>query len=311
MRNKLILSIILLFLFSGFIPLQGQGLILQKDIVVEEGEVEDNVISFGGEVIIRGLVTETVLAFGGTILIEGEVQGTVVGFGSDIILKSTAIVEEDVVVIGGILEKEYGSTIGGDTVQFGMETPEDVREFLSEGLGGFLGTRLIPFLLVLKLISLLIWFLLAIFLAAIFPRQIAHASSQIRNHFWPVFGVGLLSIIIYTSLCVFAGFLSLILIGIPVLIALIFLGIIIKTFGRVTVFCFFGESLARAFGSKNPTTIGSVILGFVIVSFIGFIPILGSLFYLVLSFLGWGSVIRTKFGTKTTPIQPIPSVQTD
>jgi len=307
MRNKLTLSIILLFLLSGFIPLKGQGLILQKDIVVEEGEVEDNVISFGGEVIIRGLVTETVLAFGGTILIEGEVEGSVVGIGSNITLESTARVGEDIVVIGGILKKESGSTIGGDTVQFGMETPEDVREFLREGLGGFLGMRLIPFLLVLKLISMFIWFILALLLAAIFPRQIAHASSQIRAHFWPVFGVGLLGIIIYTSLCIFAGLLSLILIGIPVLIALVFLGIVIKIFGRVTVFCFFGQSLSRAFGSKNPTTIGSVILGFVIVSFIGFIPILGSLFYLVLSCLGWGSVIKTKFGTKTPQIQPAPS----
>jgi len=311
MRNKFTVAIICLFLLSGFIPLQGQGLILQKDIVVEKDDVEDNVISFGGEVIIRGLVTETVLAFGGNIIVEGEVEGTVVGLSSDITLKSTAIVGEDVVVIGGILKKDYGSTIGGDTIQFGMETPEDLKEFLGEGLGGFLGMRLIPFLLVLKLLSLLIWFLLALLLAAIFPRQIAYASSQIRTHFWPVFGLGLLSIIIYTSLCVFAGFLSLILIGIPILIALVILGIIIKIFGRVTVFCFFGDSLAKAFGSKNPTTIGSVILGFVIVGFIGFIPILGSLFYLVLSFLGWGAVIRTKFGTKTTQIQPASQAQTD
>jgi hypothetical protein len=110
---------------------------------------------------------------------------------------------------------------------------------------------------------------------------------------------------------VFSVFLSFILIGIPVLIALIFLGIVIKIFGRVIVFCFFGESLARAFGSKNPTTIGSVILGFVIVGFIGFIPILGSLFYLVLSCLGWGSVIRTKFGTKIIQTQPAPQAQAD
>jgi hypothetical protein len=124
-------------------------------------------------------------------------------------------------------------------------------------------------------------------------------------------GFGFLSIIVYTALMVFSVFLSFILIGIPVLIALIFLGIIIKIFGRVAVFCFFGDSLARAFGSKNPTAIGSVILGFVIVSFIGFIPILGSLFYLALSCLGWGSVIRTKFGTKTIQAQPAPQVQAD
>jgi len=307
MKNKAIPSLILLFLMTGLASLNAQGLIFQKDIVVDEGEVEDNVISFGGEILIKGRVTETAIAFGGKIIVEGEVEGTVVGFGADIILKSTARVTDDIVVIGGILEKESGSSIGGDTVQFGFETPEDVRKFLGEGLGGVLGMRLIPLLLVLKLISTLIWFLLALLVAAIFPRQISYASAQIRTGFWPVFGVGLLSIIVYTALIVFSALLSLILIGIPVLIALIFLGIIINIFGRVTVFCFFGESLGRAFGSKNPTTIGSVILGFILVSFIGFIPILGSLFYLVLSFLGWGSVIRTKFGTRPGAAQAAPA----
>jgi len=307
MKTKAILALTLLFLLSGFVPLKAQGLIFQKDIVVEEGEVEDNVISFGGEILIKGRVTETAIAFGGAIIVKGQVDGTVVGFGADIILEPTARVSEDIVVIGGTLKKEYGSVIGGDTVQFGFETPEDVRKFLGEGLGGVLGTRLIPFLLVLKLITTLMWFLLAVLLAAIFPRQISFASSQIRTAFWPVFGVGFLSIIIYTGLVVFSALLSLILIGIPILIALVILGILIKIFGRVVVFCFFGESLGRAFGSKNPTAIGSVILGFILVSFIGFIPILGSLAYLVFSFLGWGAVIRTKFGTKSAQIQPAPS----
>jgi len=298
MKNRFLYSLILIFMLGGVSPLLGQGFILQKDIIVEREEVQDNVVGLGGEILIKGTVTENAMAFGGKIILEGKVRGSVVGFGAEIILRSSAEVDGDVISLGGTIEKEYGSMIDGDTVQFGLESYEDFQEFFKEGLGGVFGMKIIPILLIIKLFALFIWFILAVLLAAVFPRPIVYASSQIRTQFWPVFGTGILGIIIFTGLVVFSAFLSLILIGIPILIALIFLGLIIKIFGRVILFNLFGESLSKAFGSKNPSVIGAVILGFILVSFIGFIPIFGSLFYFVLSILGWGSVIRTKFGTK-------------
>lgn len=303
MKNKFLYSLIILFMLGGVSPLLGQGFMLQKDIVVDRGEVQDNVVGLGGEILIKGTVTENAMAFGGKIIVEGEVQGSVVGFGAKIILRPTAEVDGDVVVLGGTIEKEYGSEIGGDTVQFGMDSYADIKKFFKEGLGGVFGMKIIPLLLIIKLFTLFIWFILAVLLAAIFPRPIVYASSQIRTNFWPVFGTGILSIIIFTGLVVFSAFLSLILIGIPILVALVLLGIVVKIFGRVIVFYLFGESLSKAFGSKNPTVIAAVILGFILVSFIGFIPIFGSLFYFVLSILGWGAVIRTKFGTKNSTIR--------
>jgi cytoskeletal protein CcmA (bactofilin family) len=303
MKNKFLYSLILVFMLGGVSPLFGQGFILQKDIVVEHDEVQDNVVGLGGEIFIKGTVKENAMAFGGMIIIEGEVQGSVVGFGAEILLKPTAKIGGDVVSLGGTIKKELGSEIGGDTVQFDLESSADIQEFFKEGLGGVFGMKIIPMLLIIKLFTLFIWFILAVLLAAVFPRPVAFASSQIRTQFWPVFGTGVLSIIIFTGLVVFSAFLSLILIGIPILIALVFLGIVIKIFGRVVLFHFFGESLSKAFGSKNPSVIGAVILGFILASFIGFIPIFGSLFYFVLSILGWGAAIRTKFGTKNNIVK--------
>jgi len=303
MKNRYLYSLILIFLLGGISPLLGQGFILQKDIIVERDEVQDNVVGLGGEILIKGTVTENAMAFGGTIILEGKVQGSIVGFGAEIRLKSSAEVDGDVISLGGSIEKENGSVIDGDTVQFGLESYADIQEFLKEGLGSVFGMKIIPLLLIIKLFALFIWFILAVLLAAVFPRPIVYASSQIRTQFWPVFGTGLLGIIIFTGLVIFSAFLSLILIGIPILIALVFLGIVIKIFGRVILFHLFGESLSKAFGSKNASVIGAVILGFILVSFIGFIPIFGSLFYFVLSILGWGSVIRTKFGTKNNIVR--------
>ncbi len=293
MKNKYLFPLIILFILSISLPLNSQGILVKKDIYVAEDEVQDNVISFGGDILIKGKVEESVVAIGGTITIEGEVGEVVFGIGSQITLKSTAIIKGDVVSLGGRLEKEPGSIVDGDTVYMELESLKDVFALL----GGFGFAGLLPLLIIIKLITLFIWFILAVLLAALFPRQLSLASSQIRRSFWPVFGTGLLAIIIFTGLVIFSVLLSFILIGIPILLALIIIGIVIKIFGQITLFYFFGESLARAFGSKQPSAFLAVFLGLILVGLIGFIPILGTLFAFVLSILGWGAVIRTKFGT--------------
>ncbi len=293
MKNKRLFPFILILIFIVYMPLPAQTIVVQKDIFVAEDEEQKNVVSVGGNILIKGKVKESVVAFGGTITVEGEVGEDVLGFGSRITLKPTATIQGDVVSIGGTIDKDPGTTVKGDTVYIKVESFKDVFGFLS----GLSFAPLIPFLIIIKLITIFIWFILALALVAIFPKQISFASSQIRKSFWPVCGTGLLALTIFIGLVIFAAFLSLILIGIPILIALIFIAIIIKIFGRVVVFYFFGESLSKAFGSKHPSAILAVIVGLIFVEFIGFIPIIGSLFFLVLSIIGWGVVIRTKFGT--------------
>jgi hypothetical protein len=283
------------FLFLGLLPLQGQGFVFKKDIIVEKDEIQDNVISWGGEIRIEGEVTDSVINFGGTIIIEGEVGQTVVGFGTEMILKSSARIEGDVLSLGGTLQKDPGAIIEGDTIYF--STSDEVAKFLKEGFVGVFGFSLIPILLIFKLITLVIWFILAIILVAIFPKQISFASNQIRTSFWPIFGTGILSIIIFTGLIIFSVFLCFILIGIPILLALIAVGVVIKIFGRVVVFYFLGDWIFKAFGGKKASGLLAVLLGLLLFGLIGFIPIIGSLLSFVLSIIGWGVVIRTKFGS--------------
>lgn len=293
--NKKIFCLAILFLVFSLLPLQGQGFVFKKDIIVEEDEIQDNVISWGGEIRIEGTVTDSVINFGGTIIIDGKVKNTVVGFGSDIILKSTARIEGDVVSLGGTLDKDPGAIIEGDTIYF--STSDEVSKFLKEGFAGVFGFSLIPLLFIFKLITLVIWFILAIILVAIFPKQISYASDQIRTSFWPIFGTGILSIVIFTGLIIFSVFLCFILIGIPILLALIAVGIVIKIFGRVVIFYFLGDWIFKVFGGKQTSGLLAVLLGLLLFGLIGFIPILGSLFSFILSIIGWGVVIRTKFGS--------------
>jgi len=295
MKIKFFFCFLILIFISGFVHLNGQGILLKKDVYVAQNETQENIITFGGNILVEGKVKDSIVSFGGAVTVKGEVNNLILGFGAEIHLESTAIVHGDIVCLGGTLHKNPGAIVEGDTGYF--ETSEEVWGALKQGLFGAFGISLAPFFLAIKLISISIWFLLAILLAALFPRQISFASSQIRKTFWPIFGTGVLSIVIFTGLVIFSAVLSFVLIGIPILLSLIVIGIVIKVFGRVVLFCFFGDSLARAFGSKNPSIFLQVVLGFILVSIISLIPFIGSLFSFVLSIIGWGVIILTKFGT--------------
>jgi hypothetical protein len=297
--EKNLIALVVLLVVSALPGLGGQEsgdrVGYHDTIVVAAGEVRDNVITFGGDIIVEGKVRRNVLAVGGTITVSGEVGDSVVGIGARIILKSTAAIRGDLVGLGGTLEKESGYRVDGDTVYFkGAEISDKV---FKEGLRSILSFSFWPVLIILKMVNVFIWFLLAFLAALLFPKQLTSASNEVRKHFWPIFGTGLLAQIIFTFLSIFAAILCLLLIGIPILFALAIVGFIIKVFGRVVILVFFGESLARAFHWNRVSALGAAMLGLLLVSLIGFIPVFGFLFTMALSFVGWGVVIRTKFGT--------------
>jgi hypothetical protein len=284
-------------LAGGSASAAGQTITLKDDITVSSGETQDHVFSLGGHIVVDGFVKQSVVAIGGSITVSGEVGDAVVGVGSRVILKSTAVVKGDVVALGGTLEKEPGSTIRGDTVYF--QSSEIGEKIFNEGIfKGIFSLSFIPVILFVKLAIAFLWLVVALIGAGLFPKPISRAAGQIRTAFWPVFGIGLLAIVIFTGLVIFAAILSIILIGVPVLFALITAGIVIKIFGRLAVFYFFGDSLLRAFGSQRVAAMGAILLGFFIVSLIGFVPIFGFVVTSVLNIIGWGVAVRTKFGSR-------------
>jgi hypothetical protein len=270
---------------------------IQKDIHVAAGETQDKIFSLGGHILIEGTVRDDVMVVGGSITISGEAMQSVVGIGSRIIVKSTAVIGKDLAALGGTLEKEPGCTVGGDTIY--LQTAEIGDKVFKDGLfSGVFSMSLIPIIVAIKLVIIFLWLIAAFLGAALFPKQLAFASGEVRKSFWPAFGIGVLATIVFAGLVLFAALLSIILIGIPILIAIAVAGFIIKVFGRLVIFYFLGDSLLRAFGSRKVSGLGAVLAGLFLFSFIGFIPVVGFLFGLVMNAAGWGIALRTKFGTR-------------
>lgn len=269
----------------------------QRDIRVAPGETQDKIFSLGGHVLIEGTVRDDVMVIGGSITISGEAGQSVIGIGSRIIIKSTARIGEDLAVLGGTLEKEPGCTIGGDTIYFQTAELGD-KFFKDDVLSSFFSMSLIPIFVIIKLVIIFLWLMVALMGAALFQKPLAFASGEIRKSFWPAFGIGLAAIIVFSALVLFAALLSIILVGIPVLLALIVAGVFIKVFGRLAVLYFLGDSALRALGSKRISALGAVLAGLLLFSLIGFIPIVGFFFGFVMNAVGWGIALRTKFGTR-------------
>jgi hypothetical protein len=296
MRNRTLFVFLALVLAGVLLPLRGaQNLSLKEDVFVGKDEVQKNILSFGGDVTVEGRVRENIIVFGGSITLSGEVGDSVVGIGSAITLKPSAVVKGDAVSLGGTLQKEPGCVIAGDTVYF--KGGEAISKLFSGGIFSF---PLMPIILIIKLIGFFIWLLIGLVVAALFPRPLSLASSQIRSAFWPVVGTGIVAVILFGGLVVVFALLSLVLIGIPFLLIMGAIGLAVKVFGQVALFYFFGESLGKSFNQRSPAPAAAIVIGLVVVSLIKFIPILGFLFSFCLSVIGWGVTIRTKFGTRET-----------
>jgi cytoskeletal protein CcmA (bactofilin family) len=267
----------------------------KKDIVIASGSEQEQLVAWGGTVNIEGTVRRDVLVVGSEVTISGEIGDSFVAIAARVTLKPTAVVRKDLVILGGTLVREEGSRVAGDTVYF---KSEDLRErFLKRGFGGLFGAGLMPFVIIIKTISLFIWAILIVVVAGFFPKNLALAADELPRSAGPVFLTGLVAAAAYTFLMVFAAILSIILIGIPLLIALGFAAIVIKTFGRVVVYYVVGRMTAKLFNKASISPMAGAFLGLAVVSFIGFIPVFGTLLSFFLSLMAWGIALRTKFGT--------------
>lgn len=278
-----------------------------KDIHVAPGAAQDKILSLGGHVLIEGTIREDVFVIGGSITIAGEVGQSVVGIGSRIIVKSTARIGEDLAALGGTLEKEPGCAIAGDTIYF--QTREIGDKLFRDGdfFSLLFAFPIIPVIVIIKLVIIFLWLIAAVLGAALFPKPIACAAGEVRKSFWPVFGTGLVAMLVFMTLVLMAALLSVILIGIPIFLALAAAGFVVMVFGRLAVLCFLGEAALRALGAKRAGPMGAVLFGLLVFSLAGFVPGLGFLFGFVMNAVGWGAAIRTKFGSMENWFQKKPA----
>jgi len=283
-------------------------------------EMGNDVVRFGEDVSVAAdeLIRGDVVVFGGDASVAGKVIGNVVVLMGNARVVSGAEINGDMVVVGGTLDEEDEVIIHGERV---------VLKHLNFSLAGFpfhLGRqfKLFEFLFipVKFFISLVLSFLVVLFLRDRVVRSHEHVSTAVLKTFGTGFLVAFIGAFVVTFLTII---LLITLIGIPLAFVLV-VSCIALFFVADTVFVYtlgvkVGEKLG--FRSANPFAIvlvgmavlylpGLVGFGLSLLPFGGFVggflKVAGWLFGLFAFLAGHGALFLSRFGGRGTAPAPAP-----
>jgi len=270
------------------------------------------VVAVGGNVRIDGRARRDVVVIGGRLEINGEVGGSVSCVAGTLVLGPGARIEGDAVVVGGALRRHDSARIDGEFVNVSLGPGfQDWFAPLHWGWGGWWGVT--PFAWIGRTMQLFYWLLLALLTVALVGDRVSSASHAITREPLRVGAIGLVGLFALCFAFVVLLVLSFLIIGIPFLLALIFVWWIAYIFGSVAVFQAVGNRVMNMVGRPEATQIAIVLAGGLVMGIIRYIPFFGGVVWFVASLVGLGSVFATRFGTgrpwvrrEPSPTGPVP-----
>lgn len=307
MKTKFrLVSLIALFMLvlvpTSAVFAQGPGpnggqVIFGSNFTLESGDSFDgDLVVFGGNVTIEedADFNGSLIVFGGTVESDGTITGDVVAIGGQIYLNENASALGDVVTIGGQAVVAEGAVVEGEivnNVQPEINLPDgEVPPFqdpsridVKYDLGfSFFG----------QMFQLFFWATLAagfaMLLSLFWKPQMERAGSAIAAQPLMVGAMGLLAVVV--SVLLFLTIIPPIVLGFAWLFGIV-------AFGS-EVGDRFAKSMSQTWSPVATVGVGTFLL--VLVSgALGFIPCLGGLAQFLLGLLAIGSVVITRFGSRT------------
>jgi len=285
MRNTV--SILLLGCLALVRPVLGAETEKAADytVVVAPGETcSKSVTSLGGSVRVAGEVKESVLMVGGRLDVQGKVGKDIITIGTQVTLADGAVIEHDLIVIGGGLSKGDRVRIGGE-VMF-VSRKEDLRD---------LASTLLPFLpesggkSLLKGIKITLWLIVSLLVLTLFPRVVPEATELFRRHPLRIAGIGLASLFLFLVLTIVSVVLSFFLIGVPMLLLTLSGYLVVLVLGRTVLYCFVGQQALSRLLRHRVSLLASLLGGIACYALIKFLPLGGPFLLLGLDLFTLGT----------------------
>jgi hypothetical protein len=284
--------------------LRGDLTVFGGDATLEAGSrVEGDLNLFGGSADVFGTITKDVSVIGGKVH-----------------LRDGSRVEGDINRVGGDVQQERGAYVGGSGTALGGEgskdqprvvpsIPNNVRPSFPSPMpnivdrnnwnfnfdwGGF--TKIIPGSIIITLLALLV--------AALIPRNITQAVEVARKDWKYSLGIGALTLFAGT---LFLGFTLIFLITFctnPLIwIAAVVIGWTVTS--RIA-----GEKTMQMTNQSNWQPLSQIVIGSVVLAFLGAIPVVGDIFGFLFVALGLGAFVLSRGGTQSYPLRPTAVVPT-
>lgn len=258
--------ILLIFLAAGAANLHAVDkdiIRIGDDVVIEAGDVVDNVIVIGGDITVYGTVEENIVAIG------GEVR-----------MKENAFVGNDVITIGDQLIGENLGHIDGEIIDISFGRLLDLLPQKE---------RASPFFAIFSVMSFIAITLLGVAIAAIFPAFIRNLTHIFEEFPGRVIGWGLLTLFLMIPLTII---LMLSIIGIALIPFEIVFLILTTILGYVVVSNFIGGKIIHTLSKQDAgSVVWNTLLGFFLLYLITLVPLLGTVVIWLVRAIGMGVVL--------------------
>lgn len=284
---------------AGCVTVQSSegGFVLGGRVEVDEGEVaREDIVVVSGSVRIDGEARRDVVVIGGSLVVNGQAVD-VVCIGGSMRIGPGARIRGDVVNIGGSLSRSPGAEIEGEVVNVGISGFDRVPWLGHDPFSWGQWWGLSPFRVMARTTQLLYWLLLAVLTIALVGDRVSSAAHTIRRE--PI-RLGAIGVVGFFALILLTGVffvLSILVIGLPFLLATLLGWWLAYIFGMVAAFQIVGQALLRVLGKADASQLGLVVTGCVVLSILHYFPLIGTMAWWVAAFLGLGAVFATRFGT--------------
>lgn len=249
--------------------------------ITSSSHIAGSVVGAGGQVLVSGPIGKTINLAGGQVTIANTVGGNVSAATSQLILTPDA-------KLAGTLwyQSQQPVQIDSGAIIAGTVTHAYPPQHYQQPKAPLALLAGISF--VATLVMFIIELIIGLLLIALLPIYSQRVVTFIGNKIWLSLGIGFLAWIVTPFALLL---LVLTLIGIPLAIVLVFFVALASYLGRIFAAIFFGRWLMHFTNSKNTNLFLALLVGLVALEIISWVPVLGGLFALVLSAIGFGAVL--------------------
>ena len=285
-----------------------------QNVELKAGDSADVIVVIGGSAKVHGKVRQAVVTIGGSSEVDGEVGDAVVAVMGNVHLKPGAKINKDAVAVMGTLTVDSGVKVAGDAVSVGGKFNiadgakihgQKVNVGLPmpfaniEWLGKWLKYCVFEFRPLAPQVGFVwiiagVFFLLYLFVAAVFPRPVQVCVDGLTQRPATTFLMGLLTKILVPVVVLILAVTGIGLIVVPFLMAALFFGAVV---GKVAILEWLGLQIGRRFGTGFQKPLVAFLIGTILLTLLYLVPILGLLTYTIFSVWGLGCAVTAAFSS--------------
>ena len=262
---------------------------LGDDTLVATGErVEEDLLAIGGNLTVDGEAGGDAVALDGDVVVRGLVAGDALSIGGRVRLARGARVEGNAFSLFGGVDVAEGATVGGRVRSLAPLPPGEKPGYFSVGWSR-------PVLLA-RFLGLVFWFLAALIATFAAPETVARSAVELGRHPLRLAGIGLLLAGSFALSLVLGVWLIPVFVGIPLLVLLVLAGAALGALSLAATFHAVGERISERLGERALNGYAQVLGGALVFCVLHFVPVLGTLVWLLGLLGGAGAVVAVRLG---------------